>query len=108
MSKQSRDSQGQLWPGIVGKFGTTTGLTVNTTSQQSHTAGTGVTLMRVAVANNNSHIHFEIGTDPTATSSSPLMPAPCIEYFRVELGEKIAFLRGAGTNINVTITDVIP
>ena len=108
MSKQSRDSQGQLWPGIVGKFGTTTSLTVSATSHQSHAAGAGVTLMRVAVANNDSHVHFEIGTDPTATSSSPLMPAPCIEYFRVEPGEKIAFLRGAGTNINVTITDIIP
>lgn len=108
MSKQSRDSQGQLWPGIVGKFGATTFLTVDNTSQQSHAAGTGVTLMRVAVANTDSHVHFEIGTNPTATSASMIMPAPCVEYFRVAPGDKIAFLRGSASNINVSITDIIP
>ena len=108
MSKQSRDSQGQLWPAIVGKFGATTFLTVDNTSQQSHAAGTGVTLMRVAVANTDSHVHFEIGTNPTATSASMIMPAPCIEYFCVAPGDKIAFLRGSASNINVSITDIIP
>jgi hypothetical protein len=108
MSKQVRDSAGHLWPQIVGRFGTTTSLTVSATSQQSHAAAAGVTLMRVAIANNDSHIHFEIGSDPTATSSSMIMPAPNVEYIRVEPGEKIAFLRGAGTNINVTITDILP
>jgi hypothetical protein len=108
MSKQVRDSAGHLWPEIVGRLGTTTFLAVDNTSQQSHAAGTGVTLMRVAVANTDSHIHFEIGTDPTATSTSKIMPAPSVEYFRVEPGEKIAFLRGSSSNINVSITDILP
>ena len=108
MSKQVRDSAGHLWPQIVGRLGTTTFLAVDNTSQQSHAAGTGVTLMRVAVANTDSHIHFEIGTNPTATSTSKIMPAPSVEYFRVEPGEKIAFLRGASSNINVSITDILP
>jgi hypothetical protein len=108
MSKQVRDSAGHLWPQIVGRFGTTTFLAVDNTSQQSHAAGTGVTLMRVAVANTDSHIHFEIGTNPTATSTSKIMPAPSVEYFRVEPGEKIAFLRGSSSNINVSITDILP
>jgi hypothetical protein len=64
--------------------------------------------MRVAVANTDSHIHFEIGTNPTATSTSKIMPAPSVEYFRVEPGEKIAFLRGSSSNINVSITDILP
>jgi hypothetical protein len=108
MSKIVRDSQGQLLPAMVGKFGTTTMLTANNTSQQSHAAGTGVTLMRVAVANTDSHIHIDVGTNPVATDSTLLMPASCIEYIAVSPGDKIAVLRGAGTNINVTITDIIP
>ena len=108
MSKIVRDSQGQLLPAVIGKFGTTTFIAADNTSQQSHAAGTGVTLMRLAVANTDSHIHFEVGTNPTATGTSMIVPAPFVEYIAVRPGDKIAVMRGSGTNINVTITDIIP
>ncbi len=108
MSKQVRDSAGHLWPQIVGRFGTTTMLTTSDESQQSHAAATGVTLMRIANGSDDGkHLHFTVGTDPTATTSHPIVPAYQVAYVAVAPGEKVAIISGHNHNFHVTITDIL-
>jgi hypothetical protein len=109
MSRQYRDSSGQLWPEIVGRFGTTTMLTTSDSSQQSHAAGTGVTLMRIANGSDDGkHLHFTTGADPTATTSDPIVPAYQTEFVAVQPGDKVAIISGHNHNFHVTITDILP
>lgn len=41
------------------------------------------------------HCYVEVGTSPTATSASFMLPAYVVEYFTVVAGEKIAILKVA-------------
>jgi hypothetical protein len=109
MSKIVRDSQGQLLPAMVGKFGTTTMLTTSDVSQQSHAAGTGVTLMRISNGSDDGrHLHFNTGANPTATTDHPIIPAYTNEYVAVSPGDKVAIISGHNHSFHVTITDIIP
>ncbi len=110
MSKLQRDQAGQLYPAIIGKHGTTQVVTANATSAQSTAFGAETTLVRIATSNYTgagAHLHYEVGANPTAsTTTSPLLPCGLIEYVVVAPGEKIALIRGGGTNIDVSITEI--
>ena len=109
MSKQVRDSAGHLWPEVIGRFGTTTMLTTSDASQQSHAAGTGVTLMRVSNGSDDgTHLHFKAGENPTATIDDPIIPAYQTEYVVVNPGDKVAIISGHNHTFHVTITDILP
>ena len=109
MSKQVRDSAGHLWPEIVGRLGTNTNITTTDVSQQSHAAGTGVTLMRIANGSDDGkHLHFTTGANPTATTSDPIVPAYQTEFVAVQPGDKVAIISGHNHNFLVTITDILP
>lgn len=109
MSKQVRDSAGHLWPEIVGKLGANTNITTSEISQQSHAAGTGVTLMRVANGSNAGyHCHFTVGDDPVASESSPIIPANTVVYITVSPGQKVAIVAEQNHVMRVSMTDIIP
>lgn len=107
MSFLKKDDAGWQLPQIIGAFGTVHAVTAGAASSATGAFATGTTLVRVAVSNNSTHVHFAKGTAPTATSSSSLIPSGTVEYMYVAPGEKLAFLRGAGADINVTVTELI-
>ncbi len=41
--------------------------------------------------------HYVIGSAPTATTGDPFLPAGTIEYIRIGINEKVAFIQRAGT-----------
>jgi hypothetical protein len=109
MSKQVRDSAGHLWPEIVGRLGTNTNITTSDVSQQSHAAGTGVTLMRIANGSNAGyHCHFEVGGNPTASELSPIIPANTVVYITVSAGDKVAIVAEQNHTMRVSMTDILP
>jgi hypothetical protein len=55
-----------------------------------------ITVARVVSTTN---CHVAVGTAPTATTSHAYLPAGVVEYFRVNVGDKLAFIQNsaAGT-----------
>jgi hypothetical protein len=109
MSKLAKDAAGNLYPDIVGKFGTSQTITATGTSLQSTAFGQETTLVRVATTNltgAGAHITLAIGANPTATANDPMIPCGLITYVAVSPGDKIAVLRGASTNIDVSLTEI--
>ncbi|UOF80878.1 hypothetical protein [Caudoviricetes sp.] len=110
MSKIQKDQAGNYYPAIVGKFGTTQVLTAGSASSQSSAFGTETTLVRIAASNQTgvgAHIHIKTGTNPTADSTTcALIPCGLIEYVAVSPGDKIAVLRGGGTDISLSVTEI--
>jgi hypothetical protein len=109
MSKLQRDQAGNLYPAIVGKLGTAQVLTAGATSSQSTAFGAETTLIRIGTSNltgAGAHVHILVGTSPTATTSSTIVPCGLIEYIVVSPGDKIAVLRGGGTNVDISITEI--
>jgi hypothetical protein len=109
MSKLQRDQAGNLYPAIIGKLGTAQVLTAGSASSQSSAFGQETTLIRIASSNQTgvgAHVHIATGTNPTATTSSTLIPCGLIEYVAVAPGDKIAVLRGGGTDISLSITEI--
>lgn len=83
----------------VGRLGTSQNITITGASQQSAAFATqGVFAVR-AVATADCYI--AIGANPTATTSSTLLPAGAPEYFAVQSGEKLAVIGTSGT-LNIT------
>ena len=109
MSKLLRDQAGNLYPHIVGKLGTSQVISATATSSQSTAFGTETTLVRIGTSNltgAGAHVHIVVGTNPTATTSGTIVPCGLIEYVAVNPGDKIAVLRGGGTNVDVSITEI--
>ena len=69
--------KGAYIPGTVQNFTTTNA------SQQSNAVGSGTTIIRIAV---NADTYVAIGANPTASSSSMLMPAGDVEFLAVTPG----------------------
>ena len=70
--------------------GTSQGLTTTGTSQQCAAFTANVSIVRVAV---NQDTYLAIGTNPTATVNSLLMPAGSVEFFAVDSTDLIAVLQ---------------
>jgi len=108
MSVVLRDSNGHDYAEIIGKEGAVSVMTAGAASTQSSVFGDSVTLIRIAVAVTNSHVHYAIGTNPTAnTTTCSLIPSGALLHIAVQPGQKIAFIRGGSTDINVTVTEIV-
>lgn len=110
MSKLQKDQAGNLYPAIVGKFGTTQVLTAGATSSQSTAFGNETTLIRIATSNltgAGAHIHVKVNSNPTADGTTcAIVPCGLIEYVAVAPGDKIAVLRGGTTDISLSVTEI--
>lgn len=84
-----------------------TKITTSASSQQSSAFAASTEVIRLGVASSvvTSGAHYSIGTNPTATANSPLIPADWVEFVRVSPGEKVALLQEAGALV-VTITEM--
>ena len=67
---------------------------IDATSSAQSTAFTYDTFIRIA---SEDGMYVEIGLNPTATTSSMLMPPDHVEYMKVPAGYKVALL-AVGTN----------
>jgi hypothetical protein len=89
--------KGAYIPGTIQNF-TTSG-----TSQASSAVGSGTTIVRIAV---NQDTYIALGSAPTATTSSMLMPAGGVEFLAVTSGvTKIAVLQVSSAGI-ASITEL--
>jgi hypothetical protein len=104
MSRVARDDLGQLTQ--IYQLGTTQVMTVSASSVQSNAVASDCTIIRIANSS-TAHAHFQIGSNPTASlTTSPMMPANQVGYFKVNGGDKVAVIRG-GTATDVSITQII-
>ncbi len=104
MSRVARDDLGQLTQ--IYALGTTQVMTVTASSVQSNAIASDCTIIRIANSS-TAHFHFQIGSNPTASlTTSPMMPANQVGYFKVNGGDKVAVIRG-GTATDVSITQII-
>ena len=78
--------------------------TVATSSAQSAAIVTGSGIVRIATKGTEAHIAF--GANPTATTSSLLMPPNTVEFFKFTSGEKIAFIRSSSSTGDISICAV--
>jgi hypothetical protein len=110
MSNLAHDSNFRYYPGMVGKYGATQVLTAGAASSQSTAFGTETTLVRLATTNltgSGAHVHYITGSNPTAnTTTCPELPCGMVEYIVVNPGDKIAVMRGASTDISVSVTEI--
>jgi hypothetical protein len=104
MSKLVRDDNGQLTQ--IYELGTTQIMTVTASSVQSSAVAAGCTIVRLANSS-TAHLHFQIGSNPTASlTTSPMLPANQVGYFKVNGGDKVAVIRG-GTATDISITQIV-
>jgi hypothetical protein len=104
MSRVARDDHGQLTQ--IYALGTTQVMTVSATSAQSTAIASDCTIIRLANSS-TAHCHFQIGSNPTASlTTSPMLPANQVGYFKVAGGDKVAVIRGA-TATDISITQII-
>ena len=100
MSKLTRDDTGKVCH--FGKHGTSQVISVTTSSQQSAAFGAQTTIVRIANAS-SAHVHYLVGTNPTATlTTCPMLSVNQVEYIEVSGGDKIAVIASAGTTFSVT------
>lgn len=83
--------------------GTNQAIAVGAASVQSAAFGTGVSLIRVATTVD---CYIAQGSNPTASSSTPLLTAGSIEHFVVAAGEKLAAIRVSTSGV-MSITEVL-
>ena len=104
MSRVARDDLGQITQ--IYQLGTTQVMTVTASSVQSNAIASDCTIIRIANSS-TAHAHFQIGSNPTASlTTSPMIPANQVGYFKVNGGDKVAVIRG-GTATDVSITQII-
>ncbi len=80
---------------------TSTVTVASSSAQTSALTNTNLTYRVIASCDT----HFEIGSNPTATTGSAMLPAYTIEYIIVPEGEKIAFLKFATQTGTAYITE---
>jgi hypothetical protein len=82
--------------------GTSVGYTTSGINQQSLAFSASVSIVRVAV---NQDTYVSVGTTPTATANSLMMPAGSVEFFAVAEAEQIAFLQ-VSTPGRISVTEL--
>ena len=98
MSNLATDSRG--FPVQTMRLGASQNVTVGGTSQQSTTFNDITRLVRVV---STVDCWIKISTDPTADTSSTLLPAGAIDHIPVRRNEKIAVIRDSSDGtLNIT------
>lgn len=82
--------------------GTSYGYTTTGASQQSSAMSATASIVRVAV---NQDTYVAVGTNPTATANSAMMPAGSVEFFAVTEGDQVAFLEVTAAG-RITVTEL--
>lgn len=82
--------------------GSSQGITTTGASQQSSALSSDASIIRVAV---NQDTYIAIGSNPTATANSLMMPAGAIEFFAVNASDKVAVLEVSAAG-RVSITEL--
>jgi len=85
------------------KFINVQNITTSGSSQQSSAFGDDTRIIRVATTQDT---YIELGTNPTATTSSFLMPAGSIEFLRVNPSSKIAVIQ-VTTAGRISIAEIV-
>lgn len=95
-------NSGQFLPTV--KYGTAQNITVGASSAQSTVIGTvGQTPNRLIRLCATTNCRIAIGTSPTATASSTLLPANIVEYVELTAGERVAVIQdSAGGTLSIT------
>tara|TARA_B100001113_G_scaffold261956_1_gene216860 strand:- start:3011 stop:3304 length:294 start_codon:yes stop_codon:yes gene_type:complete len=83
-------------------LGNTQTVSIGTSSAQSSAVSGKLNVYRI-IGSCDSHI--AIGVNPTATTSSAMLPAYTIEYIVIPEGEKVAVLKFATQNGTMYITE---
>ena len=84
-------------------LGTTQNFTMSGSSQQSSAFASQTRQVRIATG--AQPVFFAIGANPTASASTFMLGANCVDYITVAPGQKIAVLQ-AGTAGVVSITEL--
>ena len=85
------------------RFSTHQVLTSGSSSSASSAFGSNTEVIRIS---STIACHIQIAVSPTATTSTPIVPASDVEYIKVSEGEKIAVLRVGGSDGKVSVTEL--
>lgn len=100
MSIQLKDDNGQIMP--VVKFAASQNVSYDA-SVQSTAVSANATVVRLVATTD---CHVQIGTNPTATTTSAFLPAGVVEYVGIKPGDKVAAIkRSSGTAGVLNITE---
>jgi len=105
MSRQIKDDTGHVIHQVFEMDGTHV-IDNPTTSTQTEAFGAQTTAVRVATTGH--HVHVAINGNPTATTSSTMLPEGWVEIFAVKPGWKLAAIKGTGAGSPVvSITELV-
>jgi hypothetical protein len=90
MSVQLKDDNGHIMP--VVKFGASQAVSYDG-SVQSTAVSANASVIRVVATTD---CHILIGANPTATTTSALLPSGVVEYIGIKAGDKIAAIKQSG------------
>jgi hypothetical protein len=86
------------------RLGTVHTFTMSGTSQATAAFGTGTYMVRLATGAQPAF--FALGSSPTAAATDNLLGTNCVDYIKVNPGEKVAVLQ-AGTAGTITVTELV-
>ena len=80
-----------------GPYRAVTTQTVGVSSRSAATTNAVADQIQEVRLVSTTNCHYVIGSAPTATTGDPFLPAGTIEYIRIGINEKVAFIQRAGT-----------
>ena len=105
MSRQFLDDNGHVVPRVFRLDGAHV---INNPSSSTQTPAFSAETTVIRVATTGDHVHIAIGENPTATTSSAMIPSNVVDYFAVKPGWKLAAIKGSGAGSPiVNITEMI-
>ena len=105
MSRQMKDDTGHVIAQVFEMDGTHV---IDNPSTSTQTSAFGAQTTAVRVATTGHHVHIAINSNPTATTSSTMLPEGWVEIFAVKPGWKLAAIKGTGAGSPVvSITELV-
>lgn len=101
-SDRDQAGQGHYDLQAVTFIGTQHTITISGTSQQTPIFSRQCRSIRIAPLGD---IHWEIGGNPTATATSPHLPADAVEIVPVRFNDRVATIEGDTNTDTITITE---
>ena len=105
MSRQLKDDMGHVIHQVFELDGTHV---IDNPSTSTQTAAFGAQTTAVRVATTGHHVHIAINGNPTATTSSTMLPEGWVEIFAVKPGWKLAAIKGGGAGSPIiSVTELV-
>jgi len=105
MSRQIKDDTGHVIQQVFELDGVQI---ISNPSVSTQTTAFGAQTTAIRVATTGHHVHIAINGNPTATTSSSLLPAGWVEIFAVKPGWKLAAIKGDGAGSpTVSVTELV-